>query len=393
MRHRQIMLLVVALLMIAGVYALIVMPRQEYPAFVIRQGVVIGVYPGATSEKVEEQLTRPLERYLLTFPEVKRKKTYSHSRNGMAIIFVELDDEVKDKDVAWSKIKHSLTLFKSELPSGVLAVIANDNFGDVASLLIAMESDDKTYREMDGYLDVLEDRLRQIPAVSNLNRHGSIKEQIAVYIDYDKISAYGVGSNVMMMNLFTQGFTTGNGKIDNPQINAPIFIAEAYSTEKEIEEQIVYSDPLGNILRVKDIGCVVREYPEAESYITNNGKRCILLSLEVKSTENVVFFGKEVDRVLKTFQEELPESVGLYRIADQPHVVSHSINNFLKELLMAIIAVILVTMLLLPLRVATVAALSIPISIFISLTILYITGIPLNLMTLAALIVVLGIIP
>jgi len=392
MYHRQIMLLVVALLMIAGVYALFVMPRQEYPAFVIRQGIVIGVYPGATSATVEEQLTRPLERYLLTFPEVKRKRTYSHSRNGMAIIYVELDDEVKDKDVAWSKIKHSLTLFKSELPSGVLAVIANDNFGDVASLLIAMESDDKTYREMDGFIDVLEDRLRQLPSASNLNRHGSMKEQISIYLDHDKISAYGVGPNVLMMNLFTQGFTTGSGKIENSQINAPIYIADAYSTEKEIEEQIIYSDPLGNILRVKDIGRVVREYPKAESFITNNGKRCILLSLEVKPSENVVFFGKEVDKILKTFQEELPESVGLYRIADQPQVVAHSINNFLKELLMAIIAVILVTMLLLPLRVATVAALSIPISIFISLTIMYLTGIPLNLITLAALIVVLGMI-
>ena len=392
MRHRQVMLLVVALLMIGGVYALMVMPRQEYPTFVIRQGLVIGVFPGASSEMVEEQLTRPLERYLLTFPEVNRKKTFSHSRNGMAIIYVWLADEVKDKDIAWSKIKHSLTLFKSQLPSGVLAVVANDNFGDVASLLIAMESDDKTYREMDGYLDVLEDRLRQIPSVSNINRHGSLKEQISIYVDHDKLTAYGIGSNVLMMNLFTQGFTTGSGKIDNPQMNVPIHIAEAFSTEREIEEQIVYSDPLGNIIRVKDIGRVVREYPDAESYITNNGKRCILLSLEVNPHENVVFFGKDVDRVLKTFQEELPESVGMYRIADQPMIVANSINNFLKELLMAIVAVILVTMLLLPLRVAAVAAMSIPISIFISLAVMYSTGIPLNLVTLAALIAVLGMI-
>jgi len=86
MRYRQIVLLVVSLLMIAGVYALIVMPRQEYPEIVIRQGVVIGIYPGASSEVAEEQLTKPLERYLLTFPEVNRKKTYSHSQDGMTIV-------------------------------------------------------------------------------------------------------------------------------------------------------------------------------------------------------------------------------------------------------------------------------------------------------------------
>lgn len=155
---------------------------------------------------------------------------------------------------------------------------------------------------------------------------------------------------------------------------------------------IIYSDPSGNVIRVKDIGRVVREYPTPDSYITYNGKQCVLLSCEVKSGDNIVTFGEEVDKVLQAFQSELPESVNMYRIADQPQIVASSINTFLKELLMAILAVILVTMLLLPLRVAAVASLSIPITIFISLTIMFIIGIPLNMVTLASLIIVLGMI-
>jgi len=392
MRYRQIMLLVTAILVIAGIYALEVMPKQENPIFVIRQGIVVGVYPGANSEMVEEQLTKPLEKFLLTFPEVNRQKTYSQTKDGMVIVYVELADEVKDKNIVWSKIKHSLNAFKSSLPSGVMALIANDNFGDVAAILVAMESSDKTYREMDGYLDVLENRLRQIPSVSNVNRYGSQKEQISIYIDNDKLSAYGIGPNVLMTNLFTQGFTTGSGKIDNRQMTVPIHIADSFSTEKEIEDQIIYSDPQGNVVRVKDIGRVVREYPKPESYITYNGKQCVLLSMEVKEGDNIITFGKEVDKVLKKFQEELPQSVSMYRIADQPQLVSNSIDSFLKEMLMAILAVILVSMLLLPLRVATVASLSIPITVFISLAVMYFTGIPLNTVTLASLIIVMGMI-
>jgi multidrug efflux pump subunit AcrB len=119
------MYLLVGLLFAAGVYSLAVMPKQEMPEYTIRQGVVIGVYPGAGSLDVEQQLTKPLEKYLFTFPEVNRKKTHSKSKDGMSYIFVELADNVKDKNIVWSKIKHGVNMFKSSLPSGVLAVIAN----------------------------------------------------------------------------------------------------------------------------------------------------------------------------------------------------------------------------------------------------------------------------
>ncbi|KAA6310353.1 Cation efflux system protein CusA, partial [termite gut metagenome] len=134
MQNRQIILLLVGVLFVAGIYSLTKMSKQEMPEYVIRQGVVIGAYPGANAQEVEEQLTKPLERYLFTYTEVKRAKTTSKTEDGMTYIFVELADEVSDKNVVWSKIKHGLAQFKSSLPTGVLAVIANDNFGDVSSL-------------------------------------------------------------------------------------------------------------------------------------------------------------------------------------------------------------------------------------------------------------------
>ena len=132
MRHYQITLLVITVLVGLGILGLVDMPKQEFPEFTIRQGVVVGV-----SGEVEEQLAKPLERYLFTFKEVKKKKTYSMSRDGMVYVMVELNDDVNNKDEVWSKIKLGLQNFKSQLPSGVLAVIANDDFGDTSALLIA----------------------------------------------------------------------------------------------------------------------------------------------------------------------------------------------------------------------------------------------------------------
>ena len=105
------------------------MPKDEFPQVTIRQGVVAAIYPGATSEEVEQQVARPLERYLFTFGEVNRVKTTTTSQNGLCIVMVKLNDDVNNKDEVWSKIKHGLSTFKLTLPQGVLGVIVNDDFG------------------------------------------------------------------------------------------------------------------------------------------------------------------------------------------------------------------------------------------------------------------------
>lgn len=392
MRHRQIVVLIVSLLVLFGVYALIVMPKQEFPVFTIRQGLVIGVYPGATSAEVEEQLAKPLEKYIFTYKEVKKKKTVSTSKEGMVIIKVELNDDVKNKDEFWSKFKHGVQDFKAQLPAGVLALMVNDDFGDTSALLITLESQDKTFRELEKYLEELENRVRKIDAVANLRRYGLQKEQISIYIEQEKLAAYGISSPTLTANLFSQGFTSLSGSIDNDSFVAPIHISETFKSEKDIAEQIIYSDPTGHVIRLKDVARIIREYPDPDSYITNNGKKCILLSMEMRSGNNIVQFGKDVNDVLEAYQKELPESVSMYRIADQSKVVGDSVFSFLEELLIAIAAVVLVIMALLPFRVATVAASTIPISIFISLGLFYAFGIELNTVTLAVLIVTLGMI-
>jgi multidrug efflux pump subunit AcrB/outer membrane protein TolC len=383
---------VLTLLVLFGGYSLYVMPRQEFPTFTIRQGLVIGVYPGATSAEVEKQLSEKVEKYLYSFKEIKKQKTYSVSKDGMMVIYVELNDDVKNSNEFWSKLNDGLNTFKSQLPAGVLALFTNSDFGDTSALLIAVEADGKSYRELGDYVDELESRLRRIESVSKLRHYGVQNEQISVYLEPEKLSTYGISSSTLLANLFSQGFKTSSGKVENQKVSMPVHISEAYKSEKDIEEQIVYADASGNIIRLKDIARVVREYPEPESYITYNGRKCMLISMEMQSGNNIVEYGNEVDKVLAQFQSEMPSNLHISRIADQPKVVGDSISSFLREFFIAIAAVILVTMLLLPLRVATVAATSIPLTIFATLGVMYGFGIELNTVTLAALIVVLGMI-
>lgn len=392
MRYYHLMLTAIFVLVGMGVYALVVMPKQEFPETTIRQGLVVAVYPGASPLQIEEQVAKPLEEFMFTYKEVKKRKTTSMASDGLLIMQVELNDDISNKDEVWSKIKHGLATFKTSLPQGVLALRAMDDFGDTSALLITLESEDKSYRELEGYLTELEGRLRRIESVSNLRRYGLQREQISIYLDQDKVVSYGLNLNQLRLQLFTDGLTTGGAHVENADLSLPIYVSNSYNNELEIANHIVHADPMGNVVRVRDIAKVVREYPRSTSYIKNNGKRAIVLSMEMRAGYNIVEYGQDVDAVLRAYEQELPESVKMQRIADQPKVVGDSVESFLRDLVLAIIIVVGVMLLLFSLRSAIVAGISIPVSIAITLAVMYFTGIPLNTVTLAALIVVLGMI-
>lgn len=394
MKHRQLIILVVVLMMIFGAYSLVVMPKQEFPNFTIRQGVVVAVYPGTTSSQVEAQLSKSLENFVFSFKEVNKESTYTICRDGMAIVMLKLNETIgtAEKNDFWAKFKHDLQTYKTKLPQGVLALLVMDDFGETSSLLYTLSSTDKTYRELDQYMDVLEERLRNIEAISKISRVGSQSEQITVYLDQAKLAHYGMGTPMLSARLFSQGFTTLSGKVENDAFVAPIHIAQSFATERDIEEQIVYADPLGNVVRLKDVARVEREYGHPSSYIETDGAKCVLMSIELRQGYNIVKMGKDAKKIINEYQNELPPDVRFSCVTDQSHVVNESVMNFLKELLIAILAVVLVVMLLMPLRMATVSAVTIPITIFMSLGIFFLCGIELNTVTLAALIVTLGMI-
>ena len=394
LEHYSISLLIILILFVMGIYGMYVMPKDEFPHATIRQGVVVAVYPGATTEEVEQQVARPLERYLFTYGEVNRKKTTTTSQNGMCVVMVRLNDDVNNKDEVWSKIKHGLNTFKSSLPSGVLAVVVNDDFGNTSALLIAVESGQRSYRELKSYSDELSDRLRRIPSVANVKLYGEQKEQITLYVDRQRLQAYGIGQQMLFSRLQAQGITTMSGSISDDDQQVPIHVEAMENSVEEIANQIIFSDPVsGKVARVRDVARVVREYDTTSSRIEQDGHPCVLLSMEMTPGNNVVEYGKEVDEVLNEFRNsELPDDVTITRIADKPKVVAMSVSSFLRDLIISMVIIILVMMVLFPLRSALVAAITIPLSTFVSVAIMYMIGIELNIVTLAALIVVLGMI-
>lgn len=390
--HKKMVYFAVAILIALGITGLVYMNKDEFPTFEIKNGLIAGIYPGADAEEVEKQLTEPLEDVLFSFSEISRDNTSSYSRNGMCYIYTDLTTPASTKNEVWSKIKLKLDAVRQTLPPGVLAVAVMDDFSAVSSLLIALESDDKGYSEMKGYAEELSLRLQTIPELANARIIGGQNDEIAVTLDMERLSAYGISPSSIMLACQASGLQLGSGNFSTGYESSPIRIENTVASEREIAEKIVYSDPQGNILRLKDIATVERRWKKPSSLVSHNGNTAVIISVEMRPDNNIVAFGRDVDEVLSEFGKTLPDSVHVSKITDQPHVVGSSVLSFLRDLVISMIVVILVMLMLFPMKSALIASSGVPVCTAVAIAIMFLTGIDLNTVSLAALIVVLGMI-
>ena len=379
------------ILTLFGIYSLPKMNKDEFPQFTIRQALVVALYPGATASEVEQQVTMPLEDYINSFEAVDKSLTFSNSQDGFSYVYVMLRMHGVESEKAWNKIRAGLpVLQKTQLPAGVLQTVLIDDFGSTSSLLIAVESAERSPRELELYAKQICSTLRTIPEMGKLRIMGQQTEEIAITIDPERLSAYSINPSALEAQLALQGLRTLGGTND---ASGALQVVIPYQSEYEIQEQVVWSDPVTRAtVRLKDIASVERRYQKPKQYVEFDGASCLILNMEMMPGNNIVAFGQEVDKQLAQAATMLPPDIKFHRITDQPKVVKDSVFSFLRDILISILVVIAVMLILFPLRTALVAATGLPVCTAICLGLMYVTGIELNTVTLAALIFVLGMI-
>ncbi len=392
LRYPQVILVLAAMLFVVGLYSLMTMPRREDPHITIRTGLVAALYPGATPEQVEQQVTRKIEERLFRFEEVRKAKTFSTSRYNLVIVNVELEDWVKDPDLFWSKLRHNmLELRATEMPQGVRGPIVNSDFGDTVAMLIAIEGDRYGYRELKDYAIRIEDELRTLRAVSKIRRYGEQKEEILITGSLERLSRYAVDPLKIIGALQARNTVAYAGNLDTAREKVPLRATGLFRAEDQIRKTMVdVSRVTGQPVYIGNLAEVERRYQDPKNLTRFSGTPCLMLSVEMQRGYNIVDFGDEVRAKLAHLKPLLPPDLHLHMIADQPKVVEERIQHFIREFGIAIGAVILVTLLLLPFRVALIAAVAIPVTVAITFGVMNALGIELHQVSIASLIVVLG---
>ncbi len=391
-KYKSLVRLFLILLIAMGAYGLVEMNKDEFPTFELKQGLIAAVYPGADVNQVEEEVGKPLEELLFSMPEIDRSQTKVVSRDGMCYIYTDLTVPSSQKNEVWSKIKLKIDTYKQTLPAGVLAIVVLDDFSAITSVLIAIESEDKGYVEMNDYANDLADRLRTIPELANAKIIGSQSEEFAVTVDMDRLSEYGISPTSLMLDYQSASIQALGGTFSTNYAHSPVHIQNSVSNEQELADRVLMSTREGESLRLRDVATIERRYREPSSLVNYNGHSAIILSIEMRPDNNIVAFGEKVDKVIDEFLADAPDSIHISRITDQPKVVGTSVWSFLRDLVISMLVVILVMLLLFPMKSALIASSGVPVCTAVALALMFLSGICLNTVSLAALIVVLGMI-
>jgi multidrug efflux pump subunit AcrB len=389
LKYQQIPLTLVVILCIAGAFSFINIPKQEFPAFTVLEGLIVVAFPGASSELVDTRVTKPLQDYLFSYPEVDRKNTYAVSKENQCVVFLYIKPGV-NPDTFWPKLRIGLQEFKTNLPTQALLVRGISDFGDVSTMLLSISSEKRTWRELENYLNGLSSLIRSCEEVSRVAAFGLQKEEISIYVDEQKLAFYGLNPSMIITEARLATLAGYGAAVTGNGLKMPIRLPGEYKNEADLAEQIILVTPAGDIVRIKDIAEIKREYVVDSSFVETSGKRAVGLSISMAAGNNVMSFGKKIDAIINEFKSSMPADIEITRIADQPNVVSASIIHFFRDFVIAILSVIIVIILFLPKRIAAVAALTIPVTILISMTLLRAAGVELNTVSLAALVLVLG---
>jgi multidrug efflux pump subunit AcrB/outer membrane protein TolC len=393
LRYPLVSVILATMAVTVGIHAFLTMPRTEDPSITIRQGLVLAAYPGATSEQVEQQVTRKLEEHIFKFPEVRKQKTYSTSRPGLVTVKVELEENVKNADQFWAKLRLELIeTAATELPAGVRGPIVNSDFGDTVAMLLAIHGRRYGYRELRDYVDRIQDELRGVRNVGKLATYGEQSEQIRITSSLERMSQYFADPLRVIESLQQRNIVRSAGNLETGAEKIPLRATGLFTTEDQIGSVLVDVSRTGQPVYIRDFAGVERRYQDPSFVVRYDGEPSVMLSVEMQKGKNIVELGDELGAVFGRLSSLLPPDIHVDPIANQPAVVKTRIADLSREFLLAIGAVILVTIVLLPFRVAVIAAVAIPVTVMTSLGVLDNIGVQLNQVSIAALIMVLGIV-
>ncbi|NTZ44527.1 efflux RND transporter permease subunit [Lelliottia aquatilis] len=383
--------LTVLLLGVGGIFALLNIGRLEDPAFTIKTAVVITHYPGASAQQVEEEVTLPLENALQQLPYLDNVS--SISSNGLSQITVNIASRYHSNELPqiWDELRRRVGDASRQFPPGVVTPFVNDDFGDVFGFFFAISGDSFTNPELAQYAEQLRRELVLIPGVGKVAIGGAVPQQINVDINLAKMAARGITLGQISTLLGRVNSVSSAGEIVSGSESIRLHPTGEFQNIDELGDMMITPPGVGAATRLRDIATVSRGLSVSPSSIYHaNGRQAVTMGVSFIPGVNVPDVGRALEAKLKLMSAEKPAGINIDLFYDQAAEVSHSVNGFIINFLMALAIVIGVLLIFMGLRSGIIIALSLALNVLGTLLIMYLWGIELQRISLGALIIALS---
>lgn len=392
-KNQVLSVIVILLSLFGGWSAYQDMPRFEDPEFTIRTALIFTQYPGASPEEVAREVTEPLETALQQMQEVK--KISSKSTAGLSEISVDIKYQFsKDKDalqVIWTKLRNKIKDAERTLPPNVTPPIVNDDFGDLYGLYYFISGDGFNAAELRAYAKSLQKDILQVGGVGKVQLAGEQQEAIFVEISAETASRLGVSlSNVYdILKQQNAVISSGNVNIGNKRI--VIDPSGSIDSINSIQNLLVSAGSNNKVIFLKDIANIYRSYTSpSDKIIRYNGKPAIALGVSNVSGGNVVMVGKAVTEKIKDSESRRPLGIEVSEYYHQGDIVEASVDNFIINVIAALVIVIVTLFIFMGMRSALVIGFILILTIAATLATMQLINIPMHRISLGALIIALG---
>jgi multidrug efflux pump subunit AcrB len=386
-RTRSLTVYFMVVAVVAGAFAFINLGRDEDPSFTIKTMLVTAVWPGASLDETQRQLTDRLERRLEETTGLDAVR--SITRPGIVTVYVDLDGTFPPERVpdVWQEVRNSIGDIRHTLPQGVLGPFFNDNFGDVFGIVYGFTSDGFTDRELRDYVDFARTRLMaEVDGIGKIEFIGAQPEAIFIEFRPDRIAAMGLDYGQIFQAIAAQNVVRPSGTFNSGKENLVLRVTGAFETEADILDVSLIAD--GRAIRLGDIATVRRGFVDPpEPLLHVNGERAIGLGISMREGGDILELGAEVDRAMRGIVSDLPIGIEAHLVSDQPSVVTTAIGDFTTSLYQAIAIILAISFLSLGVRPGAVVAVAIPVTLAATFLVMDTVGIDLHRVSLGALII------
>ncbi|WDV95098.1 efflux RND transporter permease subunit [Brevibacillus parabrevis] len=385
---RKITLLFFIMVVLVGFLSFFQLPKQESPDIIVNLATVTTIYPGASPEKVEQTVTKKLEEKINELQGLNYVS--STSSLGVSFIIVEAKSDIDPKQ-KWDELRKKVKDAEADLPADAKQPIINDDLNRtfVQTFAVTADTQEQLYSMRDMFKSWKE-QLRTIPNVADVQVEGLPKQEVRIEVDTQKLSQFGITWGQVMMAVKQENEKIPLGDLTTDKRTYQLKLAENANVD-ELNKVLIARTPEGFPIYLKDIGQAKMTTETVKTTSYYNGKPSISVSINAETGSDVPSLQKRVDEMMLTLDKSLPAGAERHSIYSQNERVDELFSDLTREMIIAVIAVLLVCTLGLNLITSFVVALAIPISLAVGLLFLPSLGITMNMISIVSLIIVLGI--